>query len=1225
LRVVVLEKGQDLPARLTRAGENPEGRWNGLFMPGVDPVVYITGASFGEFNGQNNITLLHEILHAALNNRLYAGMAGLSPKAKEFTDKIITLMELARTSYERMEKIGLIPDALRTRVESTIIKDKDTGKLVYEIFTSPDEFLSYALTEDSMQGFLRGLKGVESPINKVVSAFSDFVHAVAKVLGIGKGKDGNLENSALLELIDATDKLLAAPISEKLLEAIDETAEGEVYKSTPEKPVPSASVLPDEFKDPVRAAAELKKDTDKAIETVAVSRAGEEGRGIEMMQMARDPEKVLPILQTLVERKWMNMSNAAITQLVKMPTMTFLAKWSGIKSLKDVDSQMQSMLGMSNSLQAAAGGILASFKKELNPLFRGAKEFRTDFENLIYTSTVARVDPSNPKAKETDARVTALYNKVGPKGQEMFRQLKQYYENLVDLYSDLLDDQVKAIRGMTPAAKENLMKVLRQTFETGARISPYFPLVRRGDYWIRISEKVGKETVQAFYMFETVGERNQYAAQLASEKLDNVDNMKDNGTLEMGTSISTLRAATQGSSDMLTQVFDAIDQEKFDSPEAKEALKDAIYQVYLNTMPEQKFRSQFIHRKDRAGFSTDVLRNIGTTAASTSKHLAKLKYSPLLRNSLSAANDVAKGNSSLEPFVEEARERVKLALEGGKPGMGDAVAGVANKASFFWFLSGASSALIQPASIYISALPILAANHNNAIAAGRELGKMLTYINQYSVTRENPDGTTSLVAPSIVNNKSLSDLERDAIREMSQRGVTQSTYASEVYGYKSTPTAQASTVLGKTKELGAEAADLLVGSLMHNTERLTREAVYLASYRLGVKRGLSHDAAINQAVNDVNESLGNYDVTNRPRFMQQGIGKVLTQFKMFPLHVTLIMATNFMKMLPILNKEGKKAAATKFFGTYLTAGSVAGLAGIPMFSTIAGVITEAMKAMQGDEADDELRDLDATAYLRYVLLPEKLGHITIGDVSVADLLDSGFLNAITKTAIAERIGLNDMFGRDTKEAKTNREGMLAYVTDKMGPSVSLGLSIADAFDAFAVGDDVKAWDKLSPAAIRNIRYAMRLADEGIKDSKGNEVVPPDDISTGRFIAQVVGFRPAEVARMADINYRLTGAQIKIQNEQTRLMTSAKVAIRKQDDKGFDNFEKVMEDIDRFNERHPTFQIDTGQVMDNIAEDMQKRSEAQLGVNIDEKNAVFSERVIDYFYDRLEREAKARKK
>lgn len=1228
LRIVVLEKGEPLPARLTRAGENPEGRWNGLFMPGVDPVVYITGASFGEFNGQNNVTLLHEILHAALNNRLYAGMAGLSPKAKQFTDQIIRLMELARTSYERMEKMGLISDALRTRVESTIVRDKDTGELSYEIFTSPDEFLSYALTEDSIQDFLRGLKGFEKPINKVASAFSDFVHAAAKVLGIGKGKNGDLENNALLELIDVTDKLLAAPINKELLAAIDETAEGEVFKSTteePEKPVPSASVMPDELKDPVRSAAELKKDAKKAMETVAVSRAGEEGKGIEMMQMARDPEKALPILQTLVKRNWLNMSHSAVSQLVKMPTMTFLAKWSGIKSLQDVDTYMQSMLGMSNSLQAAAGGILASFKKELNPLFKGAKEFRTNFENLVYTTTVARIDPSNPKAKESDPRITELWNKVGPKGQAMFRQLKQYYENLVDLYSDLLDDQVRAIKGMTPEAKENLMKVLRQTFETGARITPYFPLVRRGDYWLRVSEKVGKETVQAFYMFESVGERDQYASQLAAEKLDDVGNLVDNGTFDMGDNIAGLRAQTQESSAMLTQVFDAIDQEKFDSPEAKESLKDAIYQVYLNTMPEQKFRSQFIHRKDRAGFSTDVLRNIATTAASTSIHLAKLKYSPLLRNALSAANDVAKADPHLSPFVNEAKERVKLALESGKSTLGDAVAGAANKASFFWFLSGASSALIQPASIYISALPILAANHNNAIAAGKELAKMMTYINQYSVTRENPDGTTSLVAPSITNNKSMTDLERDAIRQMSQRGVTQSTYASEVYGYKSIPTAQASTVLGKTKELGAEAADLLVGSLMHNTERLTREAVYLASYRLGVKRGLSHDAAINQAVNDVNEALGNYDVTNRPRFMQQGIGKVLTQFKMFPLHVAMIMATNFVKMLPILNKEGKKAAATKFFGTYLTAGSIAGLAGVPGFTSIAGVIAEVFKAMQGDDADDELKDLDPTGWFRYVFLQDKLGDIMIGDVSLADLLDSGPLNAITKSAIAERIGLNDLFGRDTKEAKTNREGMLAYLTDKMGPTVSLGLSVADAFDAFAVGDDVKAWDKLSPAAIRNIRYAMRLADEGIKDSKGNEVVPPDEISTGRFIAQVIGFRPAEVARMADINYKLTGAQIKIQNEQSRLMTEAKVAVRTEDEKSFDKLDKVMDKVEAFNERHPTYAIDANVLLDSIIEDMLKRAEAQYGINVDEKNEIFTTKVLDYFDDRIEREAKARKK
>ena len=1228
VKFVVIEQGQELPPQLQENAEDWEAS-RGLFFPsepGSKPTVYVRGASFGQDQGSNVITVLHELLHAATNAKINLGMIarakGVSTDAAltRFIGDLSALMENAKVNYERMLAMNMIPPQVRLLVESAGEVDPTTGKVTSDIFELPQEFLAYGMSDENFQDFLDSIEGK----SKEGSGWSRFTRMVANLFGLGRGN-----YTALSDLMHVTDKILstrATPAMRAMENEMSSEPSAQAKETgEPEKPVPSASVLPDEFKDPVRAAAELKKDTDKAIETVAVSRAGEEGKGIEMMQMARDPEKALPILQALVKRNWLNMSHSAVAQLVKMPTMTFLAKWSGIRSLQDVDSHMQSMLGMSNSLQAAAGGILASFRKELNPFFRGAKEFRTNFEDLIYTSTVARVDPSNPKAKETDARVTELWNKVGPKGQEMFRQLKQYYENLVDLYSDLLDDQVKAIRGMTPEAKENLMKVLRQTFETGARITPYFPLVRRGDYWLRVSEKVGKETVDAFYMFESVGERAQFASQLAAEKLSDVDTLTGNGTFDMDDTISSLRAKTQGNSDMLTQVFDAIDQEKFDSPEAKEALKDAIYQVYLNTMPEQKFRSQFIHRKDRAGFSTDVLRNIATTATSTSRHLAKLKYSPLLRNALSAANDVAKTDPHLSPFVNEARERVKLALEGGKVGLGDAVAGVANKASFFWFLSGASSALIQPASLYISALPILAANHNNPIAAGKELAKMMTYINQYSVTRENPDGTTSLVAPSITNNKSMTDLERDAIRQMSQRGVTQSTYASEVYGYKSIPTAQASTVLGKTKELGAEAADLLVGSLMHNTERLTREAVYLASYRLGVKRGLSHDAAINQAVNDVNEALGNYDVTNRPRFMQQGIGKVLTQFKMFPLHVAMIMATNFVKMLPILNKEGKKAAATKFFGTYLTAGSIAGLAGVPGFSAIAGVIAEVFKAMQGDDADDELKDLDPNGWFRYVFLQDKLGHIMIGDTSLADLLDSGPLNAITGSAIAERIGLNDLFGRDTKEAKTNREGMLAYITDKMGPTVSLGLSVADAFDAFAVGDDVKAWDKLSPAAVRNIRYAMRLADEGIKDSKGNEVVPPDEISTGRFFAQVIGFRPAEVARMADINYKLTGAQIKIQNEQSRLMTEAKVAVRTEDEKSFDKLDKVMDKVEAFNERHPTYAIDANVLLDSIVEDMLKRAEAQYGVNVDEKNEIFTTKVLDYFDDRIEREAKARKK
>jgi hypothetical protein len=361
--------------------------------------------------------------------------------------------------------------------------------------------------------------------------------------------------------------------------------------------------------------------------------------------------------------------------------------------------------------------------------------------------------------------------------------------------------------------------------------------------------------------------------------------------------------------------------------------------------------------------------------------------------------------------------------------------------------------------------------------------------------------------------------------------------------------------------------------------------------------------------------------------MQRGIGKVLSQFKTFPLHVTLLMCTNFVKMLPFLNKEGKKAAAVKFFGTYLTAGSIAGLAGIPAFSPIIGVVAYLFQYLQGeDDWPDELKDLDADTWFRNVFLQEKLGDIMVGDVSLADLVDSGPLNALTGSAIAERIGLNDLWGRDTKEAKSSREGMVAYILDKMGPTVSLGLSAADAWDAFSVGDYVKAWDKLSPAAIRNIRFAMRMADEGIKDSKGNVIVPPDEISTGRLFAQMIGFRPAEMARIADAGFKLTAAEQRIVNERNQLILSAKVAVRKQNDEGDEALEKLVEgEIAKFNEKHPTYGIKNDDLTKILKEDMKARASARLGVSVTEKNAAFADLPLYKLEERIERERADRKK
>jgi hypothetical protein len=1025
--------------------------------------------------------------------------------------------------------------------------------------------------------------------------------------------------------------------------AAEQVAPQEVF-AREEEPRASATPLPGgrvepylsrsaELPDPEQAAETLEAEGVGATEKLRKSRLAEEGPAIADALQGRDPKAAMSILRRLVTRNWQNMSYGAISQLVSQPTFTFLADWSGIKALDDAAIQLQKMHGFSQSLLAEAHVVLQELQKKLNPLFSNPKAYREKFENLVYGSTLTRYDPADPTSTPLEGRTAqdiaearkldAAYKSVGPKGQEMYKNLKAYYEKMIQLYSDLLDEQINQLPGMSSEAKENLINVLRKTFEADARIRPFFPLVRRGDFFLRVTEMRGKELLEQFYMFENIADREEARVNL----------LNDNPNAEMtsGEGISQLRIKTYKTSEMLTKIFDEIDKENFGAEQsdgaAKEALKDAIYQVYLNTMPEQSFRNQFIHRKDVTGFSTDLLRNVATTASRTSMQLARLKYSPLLRNSLSAAREAVEGRPNMSPFVIEAEKRVNMALSGESGGLGDAIAGVANKASYFWFLSGASSALIQPFSVYISGLPVLAANHNNAIGAAKELAKVSKLIGQFGVIRTNKDGTQSYVSPSIANNKDLTNNERDAVEQMTERGVSQSTYANLVYGERDVVTRTASTVLGKAGYIGAEGARLLTSSLMHNIERMTREGVYLASYRLGVKRGLDHDAAINQAVKDVNEALGNYDISNRPRWTQRGIGKMVFQFKMFPLHTTLLLLTNFAKMMPFLNKEGKKAAAIKFFGIYLTAGSIAGLSGIPFFSTSLGAIAYAFKAMQEDDDwPDELKDLDAKTWFREVFLPEHLGDVSIGGVPLSQILDAGPLNAFTGLALAERIGLSDLFGRDMKEMKTAREGVTQTVMELAGPSAGLLLSFADAYDAYQVGDFQKMQERLAPAAARNILVASRIADEGILDAAGNPIVAPENVSTGMLAAQAVGFRTATAARVSDVGAKLKGDVQKIVNQKTLLENRIKIQARKGTDESLDKMIDIIDsEVIKFNGKYPSHRMTISSIREMVTNDLKTRAQSRLGINREmvKKNIDIVGDVLDNLEDRVDREEAAR--
>ena len=1217
VKFVVVERGDATPANILAELEGARGLF--VYTPGSkDRTVYVRGASFGNQQGINIITVLHELLHAATASRIEAGLLKGFKNAslQKFMREMESLMKRTQEAYEEAELFGELSPEMQELIANTTGVDKKTGRPVIGIFADPHEFLAYGMSSPEFQKFLMSVQGKRN------TGFSGFVNSIRDLFGINQG-----DATAFTDLVDITDKMLGTRLTAVETQRTSLQQKG---KFTPPEFDEQADIKAK------RSALQLAKEVKIAKEKVRLSREGELTKNVEMMQLARDPKAVREILASVTD----DLGYAKLQTTVRLPTFDFLAKWAadaGIPSLSQANTQLQRMLGMSQQFLAGAEQVIGS-------LNRGFKEDpkldRQKFADFVYATTLAEVDPSDPNAREVEVErkakktkkgakpepktttLAADYKALGPVGQRMYKQLRDYYESVIELYSDLLDEQINSIQGMAPEEKTNLMAILRKTFEAEARIKPFFPLVRRGDYWLAI----GSGENRLFYLFETRAERNAKAKELAANRGEDYEDVLFRQEFTQGNDLKTLRAASQNSSEMLKKVFEAIDSKDLGSPAAKEGLKDAIYQVYLTTMPEQSFRRQFTHRKGRAGFSTDLQRNIATTASKQSIQLARLKYAPQLRNSLSAARDSIAEREELSPFVQEAEKRVDMALSGDHGSLSEAVAGVANKASYFWYLSSAASALIQPSSVFISGLPVLAGNYNNVTGAAAELAKMTTLVNQYSIYRTNVDGTTSVSAPSIANNKSLPEDERKAVSEMTARGVSESTYASLVWGYKSMSTEQFEGVAGKGKRL----ANLMVGALMHNTERLSREAVYLAAYRLGRKQGLDYDAAVQKAVDSTNEALGNYDVTNRPRFMQQGIGKIAFQFKTYPLQMSLLLLTNFKKMLPFLNKEGKKEAVTKFFGMMGTSFLLAGAANMALFSPIMGLVGWAWSQLElDDDWPEELKDLDFKTWFLNVFLPEKLGDVTLGGVPVSDIVERGPLNAITGYDIASRIGLNDLWGRDSKETKTSRESAIAFMLDHFaGPTASLMLGFADAYDAYAMGDYQKMTEKMLPAAVRNLVVANKYADEGMKTARGSELVGKDDVKTGELVGQAIGFRPDILAATQGPSFKLTGVEQKILNQRALILNRLDFQHRQETDKGDDKFADIMEnEVAKFNKKYPSYALDADAIIDSLVKKAEQRASARAGVNITEKNAAIVDDAVTNLEKRLEKreeEMKARR-
>lgn len=1162
-------------------------------------------------NGTARTTIVHEIMHhlermmpekvqAALTQEwlrqfLRARETDKSPAAKEYFDALYNYH--FGTHKDEAAKKAVGQSALQMLVDEKLDADK------YYQYFNPSEFWT-ANGSNIVAGRYEAIQG--STLKRLKNWLREFAQRA-------KAAFGKESHTPIISALDSLAKADGKFQSSTLLAERVSSAKGAEYLAIGN-----------------RTPRQVQDAYDRAETIVEESKTGDEFReGTKLLEGLRDPA----LIGDEFRRAWDAASYTTRRVLLKGLTTDFLSDVAkkDIPELRNTLKLMQSADGMTKQLMAAGADISAMQQRA----FKKDPTLRDKLAKFINEATLTEYDPTDPNNNFRIAPLDQQYAQLGVDGQRLFTTMRDYYAGMRAYRLQLINDMISQLP-VNSQSQQALRLRLQDMMQRAANITPYFPLMRFGDYWVG----VGVGTTRKYFKAESMAERDriaegyakrQYPSLSAKEALDAAKQAK---TIWTGSSESLYKDTDVfQKSQILPGVFQAIDATNFADPNAKAELEKVIRELYLDTLPEGDIRKNLMEREGVIGFSSDISRVFAQSTIQNATQLSKLKYSQQLRNSISQARESIQERDQLEPFVDEMEARVSEMLAPPNEGVAMKTAKIANRVAFVWYLSAASSALIQPTSILITGWPIISERYGAAKTTA-EFTKNLAFWNNLGVSKTNADGTVSWKAPSLEHAKGLTPLQQRAVRAFMQRGTFQSTMAGEQYDYASVPTEQYDTKWSKFKR----GLDITFGGLMHTTERLSREFLAFSVFNMEYDRALKENlaagmpqaqasnaaftAAIDQSIDMVNEALMDPAAFNRPLGMQSPVGRVLTMFKAFPLHVGTFLLLNFKRMLPLMNKEGKRQAAYKFFGTLGTLMVFTGFAGLP--SAVIAMIEAAWSAMgdDDDELPDEMRNLSFKAWVRGAYIPYYLGDVNIAGYNFgdwADVIDRGVINKLTGYDVAGRAGLGDIIFRDPQQSATSKEGMTNLLIALFGPHVQLILRGADATDAFAIGDYQRAAELMAPAAIRNPLVAARYYNEGVKTPAGRQLAEPGALTPWELAGQAVGFRPDILAKHQDIAFMSTEAENKIKIEKQKIMQKLKFAARKQDQK---KFQEAMQEADAFGRKYPQYALDTANINQAIDRQAKDILSSVGGVTLNEQNVVWMYKVLENSFSDLKKRNEA---
>ena len=1157
VRFVVVEEGDATPANILAEMEGARGLF--VYTPGLkDRTIYVRGSSFGDQQGINNVTVLHELLHAATASRITAGLVKGFKNAslQKFMREMSGVMKSAEDAYRAGIRTGAVSSELQDLVEADAgnVEFDDRGRPKFQIFNDHNEFLAYGMSSPEFQKFLMGVQGVR----KETSIFSRFTNSIRDLFGIKQG-----EATAFSDLIDITDKMLDTRLTAIKMGRTSLQQKGPLTEEQ-------------------KAQREKEKAVSRAIKAVDRSFEAEKiSEETEVLQRLRSLD-VAPVLKE-ISVGLSSLQKKAISKALSTPLVSEIGGVN-VPELINTNSLLEQMEAAKMEMLRAGAKLVDDIKRLLPTEASREKVSRAA---LIFTAS--RLDP---RVDKSVVRLNKIYDDLTADEKKALDEIAGYYGDIMDNYDYLLGENVKALR---PGEAAKLTAALREALGKDNRIPFYVPLARdqNGEFYLRVG-------TTEFHIRKTEAERNRLAEAIAKERNTTVEQLLQDKEIEVGNDIEVLRKKVLDSSDALRRIFIMIEDADFTAEEqgaslqkAKDGMKDSIFQLWLHMQPESSSRKQFIHRNKStpAGFRTDIIQNLAESVLKFSNNMARLEYAPQLRKSISQAQASIENRPAYSPYVTEMALRVNDTLAPEKQSTAMGLARFGNSFTFGYYMSE-STALLQLLSVYQVGTAQLAKQYPIA-AVAKEAAKMSQIWNTTGVKNEYGDWVMPTIEQAL-NVKSRPtdsakvrlDKEQDRafIDAMHERNVSEATGARDLQGYKDLPTEKYGSKYEQAKRVGR----FVVGGLIHATERLSREFMFMSSAHLVRDKAVAEfrktaeyknapdkiaaerafgianiDTWADKAAKDTNAALFNYSESAKPRYMRGAAGRVALQFFTYQLNVGSFIARNFIGMIKPLPGETRVECMRAFSTLMATTFSLGGTQALFGGPIVLGLISIIMKLSKGADEPDELKDIDL--YERFkIFLHEQLGDVTIGGKPLSKIIDQGPLNAFTGLDVSSRVSVSNVLTPpEVKAARTPREGVLNYAQMYGGANLQAVLSIADGVDLLIKGEHYRGFEKLVPwAAVRNKMTAYRQYTEGEKGLKlGDEVVEAELFYAGELLGQAVGLRPVLLSDVTAANRKAHEIVSKVVDKRQAILDRLDRADRKGDDKAY---LAALEDQEKFN-------------------------------------------------------------